>query len=582
MPLQQLPVTGLDDQNHLRRHREITNKILTHQFDDSRVRTAAEISAGVTPVNYAWPVGYWDRYGTNTTPGTTDMSAAASAAFKVANLLGCAVRWGASAPYRLNSPVNCTQMRGVVAYDESAGKLSNSTPSIIVAHTGHGFDLTGSTEMVFHDMCAVNLSGTVPKTLFFMARISAPFPPGAGIHRFYNIRTDANAHFSHVMYNYGSEENIVSDCSFYQNEAGSIICTHTGTNTSGYTSTFATVATGSVSNVTHRYRGCTFFQLGNSGSANESCLQIESSGNFSFQDGSFYNPHGRAYVKWVGTSACSDMDFSNVRGEDDGVNTCLRGYSVETTTTTGAGAHTNWAFRNCRSVSSAHFLRFDDGAEIFNLDVGVCSASSGLLLDVYLMSYSRIFSATSVINGRAGGTVSNVLFIGNRVNVFLAGTASAISYADLALAQFGANGVRFPATQVASADANTLDDYAEGTWTPTITLGAGSVTYTTQRGTYTKVGRLVTIQCFIQVNTVSTPSGSLKISGLPFTSSSGLKGAASTYANSIGAVATPVFGIVDSAATTLSLFKLVGGTLANMGGDVGAGTQLAVTASYEV
>jgi hypothetical protein len=62
MPLQQLPVTGLDDINHQRRHREITNKILTHQFDDSKVRTAAEIAAGVTPVNYAYPPGHAWRY----------------------------------------------------------------------------------------------------------------------------------------------------------------------------------------------------------------------------------------------------------------------------------------------------------------------------------------------------------------------------------------------------------------------------------------------------------------------------------------------------------------------------------------
>lgn len=63
MPLQQLPTTGLDDTNHRRRHREITNSILTHQFDDSKVRTPAEIAAGVTPVNYAYLPGVDLRYG---------------------------------------------------------------------------------------------------------------------------------------------------------------------------------------------------------------------------------------------------------------------------------------------------------------------------------------------------------------------------------------------------------------------------------------------------------------------------------------------------------------------------------------
>lgn len=39
-------------------------------------RTAAEIAIGVTPTNLAYPAGYVYRYGTNTTPGTTDMTSA--------------------------------------------------------------------------------------------------------------------------------------------------------------------------------------------------------------------------------------------------------------------------------------------------------------------------------------------------------------------------------------------------------------------------------------------------------------------------------------------------------------------------
>ncbi|MDA8364060.1 MAG: hypothetical protein M0Z84_09650, partial [Gammaproteobacteria bacterium] len=43
-------------------------------------RTTAESAAGVTPTNYAYAPGIVDRYGTNTTPGTTSMSAAIIAA----------------------------------------------------------------------------------------------------------------------------------------------------------------------------------------------------------------------------------------------------------------------------------------------------------------------------------------------------------------------------------------------------------------------------------------------------------------------------------------------------------------------
>ena len=38
-------------------------------------------------------------------------------------------------------------------------------------------------------------------------------------------------------------------------------------------------------------------------------------------------------------------------------------------------------------------------------------------------------------------------------------------------------GITFPATQSASTDANTLDDYEEGTWTPTIAASSGSITF---------------------------------------------------------------------------------------------------------
>jgi hypothetical protein len=69
-------------------------------------------------------------------------------------------------------------------------------------------------------------------------------------------------------------------------------------------------------------------------------------------------------------------------------------------------------------------------------------------------------------------------------------------------------GITFPATQSASSDANTLDDYEEGTFDPVLFFtGGGSVTYTTKVGRYTKIGRTVKIDIFLQINTTSSPSG---------------------------------------------------------------------------
>jgi len=78
-------------------------------------------------------------------------------------------------------------------------------------------------------------------------------------------------------------------------------------------------------------------------------------------------------------------------------------------------------------------------------------------------------------------------------------------------------GITFPATQSASSDANTLDDYEEGTWTPTDASGAGlSFSNTSGNCFYTKIGRTVTVT--FRLTYPSTASGNTAVvGGLPFT-----------------------------------------------------------------
>jgi hypothetical protein len=73
--------------------------------------------------------------------------------------------------------------------------------------------------------------------------------------------------------------------------------------------------------------------------------------------------------------------------------------------------------------------------------------------------------------------------------------------------------------------ANTLDDYEEGTWSPAITTDGGGgnsgVTYGDRYGTYTKIGRIVTVHVFCNLDAVSTfGTGNAIISTLPFSSNS--------------------------------------------------------------
>jgi hypothetical protein len=86
-------------------------------------------------------------------------------------------------------------------------------------------------------------------------------------------------------------------------------------------------------------------------------------------------------------------------------------------------------------------------------------------------------------------------------------------------------GITFGST--ASA-AHTLDDYEEGTWTPTL-LGSTSnptVSYTTQSGYYTKIGNAVSLFCRLQTSAVSGGSGHARVGGLPFANHSTAKSGA--------------------------------------------------------
>jgi len=88
----------------------------------------------------------------------------------------------------------------------------------------------------------------------------------------------------------------------------------------------------------------------------------------------------------------------------------------------------------------------------------------------------------------------------------------------------GQGTIKFPAIATPSADVNTLDDYEEGTFTPTIhdasESDAEGQTYTSQFGLYTKIGRVVYINLTITIASLGTLTGTdpAYIGGLPFTS----------------------------------------------------------------
>ena len=120
-------------------------------------------------------------------------------------------------------------------------------------------------------------------------------------------------------------------------------------------------------------------------------------------------------------------------------------------------------------------------------------------------------------------------------------------------------GITFPATQSASTDANTLDDYEEGTWTPVLTFGGGTtgITYSFQTGIYTKIGNLVFIRCTIVLSSKGSSTGNATITGLPFTSknTTGGTGFALTFSDGMASITGQIINEVEANATTNNCFQ---------------------------
>lgn len=165
---------------------------------------------------------------------------------------------------------------------------------------------------------------------------------------------------------------------------------------------------------------------------------------------------------------------------------------------------------------------------------GITDAAPATGSTNYLATSGNAVTATTATN-LSGGTVA----------------ATTISASGLITATGGQ--VKFPAIQVPSADVNTLDDYEEGTWVPTFELSAPGTssfgTYGLQYGTYTKIGRQVTVMFNIMsgIFALGTGTGPLFIAGLPFTS---------VVSNFSGAVYSTAFSTLNPTIATTILNRL--------------------------
>ena len=116
-----------------------------------------------------------------------------------------------------------------------------------------------------------------------------------------------------------------------------------------------------------------------------------------------------------------------------------------------------------------------------------------------------------------------------------------------------------------------LDDYEEGTWTPVYQMTGtqfSSITHDVQIGTYTKIGRLVTVNFGIRTSalTKGSASGNVIIAGLPFANGSATAVGPVIHAAQDGWITTvPNAGWARSD-STIFLSYIIGGTSTTYGG----------------
>jgi hypothetical protein len=152
----------------------------------------------------------------------------------------------------------------------------------------------------------------------------------------------------------------------------------------------------------------------------------------------------------------------------------------------------------------------------------------------------------------------------------------------------GAGQIAFPATQNASANANTLDDYEEGTFTPSIT----GRSFATAIGSYVKVGRVCTVSLVLN-NLNSAISGDINISGLPFTAIEvtagyGANSIAMTEVSGVSFASIPgfapflMYGRVQQGTATIQLLQTNGAAhdSFSVGGSLQIGATVRVSFSY--
>lgn len=281
-------------------------------------------------------------------------------------------------------------------------------------------------------------------------------------------------------------------------------------------------------------------------------------------------------------------DFAVMRGFASGVVRCMS-YSFASTPVADIAALTHAATSKTTPVDADELPLVDSAAS--NVLKKLTWANLKATLKTYFDTlYGAIAGSSSIVTVGAlnsGSITSGFGAIDVGTDAISGGTLKAATTMGVGAAtpSVSGAGISFPVTQSASTDANTLDDYEEGTWTPTLNATSGTITANASftKGAYTKVGRLVTLTGYVYVTSVSTPTGTFTIGGAPFATASGyeFRTAGCIYAADWKTTATTsITCFMVGASSTIYVKKFAAGVASEVAADLQADASIAFSITY--
>jgi hypothetical protein len=247
---------------------------------------------------------------------------------------------------------------------------------------------------------------------------------------------------------------------------------------------------------------------------------------------------GSVFLNLQGTNETNNGESATIRLWGTQFNTANR-HSEIANVTSGTTASNNLVFRTngveALRITAAGNVGIGTSSPVFRLDA--VAAEAGTYTTSTQQVVARIFNNPSDLgsgvnsaflsiqttpNGQAHNPIARIGVVaetyGSNNASFVVATRD-VSGISEKIRVLSSGGITFNGD---TAAANALDDYEEGTWTPSDGSGAG-LTYTQVSGTYTKIGREVFVRGFIQFPATADGNQAI-VGGLPFTTSSSLGG----------------------------------------------------------